>query len=128
MSDLPERIWAFARVKMTDGTWYGDWHSNETELFTEFVRADLAPVIGYSREQMLEAMKQSDFESFFTREENEEYLATLTPASSVPVPTVDELYDILVHGAIYPSGLAMNCMDMAKLINNALLTKGRGGA
>lgn len=49
MSDLPERIWAFPRVKMTDGTWYGDWHSNETELFSEYLRADTLP----SREKLL---------------------------------------------------------------------------
>jgi hypothetical protein len=40
MLDLPERIWAAARVKMTDGTWYGDWHSNQTDMFSEYIKID----------------------------------------------------------------------------------------
>lgn len=38
MSDLPERIWAFAKVKMSDGTWYGDWHSDQTDMYSEYIK------------------------------------------------------------------------------------------
>jgi hypothetical protein len=55
MLDLPERIWAATRVKMTDGTWYGDWHSNQTDMFSEYIRADL--FAGYSQEQMRDAFE-----------------------------------------------------------------------
>jgi len=38
MSDLPERIWAVAKVKMSDGTWYGDWHSDQTDMYSEYIK------------------------------------------------------------------------------------------
>jgi hypothetical protein len=80
---------------MSDGTWYGDWHSNKTELFTEFVRADLSAPVGYSREQMRDIF----CEGAITRGDMakcDQYLATLTPAASDPEVLVKALERIEV--------------------------------
>jgi hypothetical protein len=97
-------------------------------------RADLAPApVGYSREQMRDIF----CEGAITRGDMakcDQYLATLTLASEVPIPTVEELglvickvaktkVQLMENGMIY---VEPNIKEIAEAIH-ALLTKGRGG-
>jgi hypothetical protein len=91
MSDLPERIWLARDTSMPSHRIFESYPDREPAR--EYLRADLAPAVGFSREQMMDAMKHADFEGFYTVEENAEYLASITP--SMPfVPTEDELITV----------------------------------
>jgi len=121
MSDLPERIWltkpAFDEIEWTS--------EKRDDADIPYLRADLAPTVGYSREQMMDAMNHADFEGFYTVEENAEYLASITP--SMPfVPTEDEL--ITVFSEEYMKRPVGNRVYHGIKAIHALLTKGRGGA
>jgi hypothetical protein len=120
MSDMPERIFVESRPKVFSRDKDGNMRAEEVE----YLRADLAPVIGYTERQVRTAMTMfSD-----TDHTMEEILATLTPASSVPVPTVEEIADHIDlwfrSGEDKPWNFLVE--DLAGSIH-ALLTKGRGG-
>jgi len=122
MNDLPERIF----IDTEDGKRCSPYYAEKYGTAVEYIRADLAPVIGYTEQQMMDAMNHADFEGFYTVEENAEYLANLTPASLVLVPTIDQLAE-----AMYQDNTALltnvEARYIAKVVH-ALLTKGRGGA
>ena len=82
MSDLSERIW----IDPEDGERCSPYLAEKHGTAVEYIRADLAPVVGYSREHMLEIF----CEGAITRggmAEAERYLDYLTPAAKVPIPT-----------------------------------------
>lgn len=121
MSDLPERIWV-------DGVFHA-WERKPLPPaigYFEYLRADLAPVIGYTELQIRTAMTMfSD-----TDHTMEEILATLTPtAAKVPVPTVEEIADHIDlwfrSGEDKPWRFIVE--DLAGSIHS-MLTKSRGGA
>jgi hypothetical protein len=146
MSDLPERIWSYAITReakfvdgvfvegeIHDGVWYDKKHNDHG---VEYLRADLAPVIGYSREQVRLAYMTGDDDAVCheggggrfpkqLEQECERFFATLTPTSSVSVPTIDELAE-----AVYQDNTALltnvEALYIARVVH-ALLTKGRGG-
>ena len=128
MSDLPERIWVY---KTDDGNLAATrW---EVTGDTEYLRADLAPApVGFSREQMVTAMEWADVTDHYIKEDCDEYLSDLTPASEVPIPTVDDIED-LIQSFGKPDdegrGWAVFEKDFDKLAQaiHALLTKSRGG-
>jgi len=90
-------------------------------------KADLAPVIGYTEQQMREAMIQCVVSDDKIDEILEALIpaAEVVPASSVLVPTIDELAE-----AMYQNNTALltnvEARYIAKVVH-ALLTKGRGG-
>jgi hypothetical protein len=85
MSDLPERIFVESRPKVFSRDKDGNMRAEEVE----YLRADLAPAVGYSREQVEDALcfgvrygfKQTNFEPETTDEAWSEFEATLTPAA-----------------------------------------------
>jgi hypothetical protein len=96
------------------------------------LRADLTPAVGYSREQMVEAMQWADVTDHYIKEDRDEYLSDLTPAAEVPIPTVKEMADAIEdaiemdwYGSLNTS-LRTDIEDYCKTIHQ-LLTKGRGG-
>jgi len=79
MSDLPERIWV-------DGVFHVWEHKPLPPAigYREYLRADLAPTVGYSREQMEDALRH--FIGPFRSIDIEYYMNSLTPAAEVPIP------------------------------------------
>jgi hypothetical protein len=80
-------------------------------------------VIGYSREQMVDALRH--FIGPFRSIDIEYYMNSLTPAAEVPIPTVEELAEVM-----YQDNTALltnvEARYIAKVVQ-AFLTKGRGG-
>jgi hypothetical protein len=120
MNDLPERIWCDFDEETMDRGFFSDEHFAGD---VEYLRADLSPVIGYSREQMEDALRH--FIGPFRSIDIEYYMNSLTP-TAVPVPTVEELAEVM-----YQNNTALLTNVQARYIAkvvHALLTKGRGGA
>jgi len=81
MSDLPERIW------FSIGNGVPKYCLSYYKFLgaTEFIRADLAPTVGFSREQMIDALRH--FIGPFRSIDIKHYMNSLTPvASSEVVP------------------------------------------
>jgi len=77
MSDLPERIWF-------DGLHAWKYDPPNAIGYREFVRADLAPTVGFSVQQMREAMVQC----VVSDDKIDEILEALTPAAQPRDPAV----------------------------------------
>jgi len=77
MSDLPERIW------FSIGNGVPKYSLSYYKFLgaTEFIRADLAPAVGYSREQMTDALRH--FIGPARSIDVEHYMNSLTPAAEV---------------------------------------------
>jgi hypothetical protein len=131
MSDLPERIWV-------DGVGHV-WKYDPAPAigYKEYLRADLttAPV-GYSREQMVTAMQWADVTDHYIKEDRDEYLSDLTPATKVPIhgPVFVAINDIIQRAgdAIFELDRERTFDDLRREMDNwvsevTFLTKGRGG-
>jgi hypothetical protein len=117
MSDLPDLVW----VKL-DGD---DMDFSAPGYGKEYLRADLAPVIGYSLEQMREAMIRCDIsdnkiddiirECANVAKFPQPHLATLTPAAKDPAMLVEALERIAKQDLCFlDSGVAFDLRETAR--------------
>jgi hypothetical protein len=146
MSDLPERIWLARDTSMPSHPIFESYpdrepareylradHCNDIAS-AEYTRgfhdgvADLAPAVGYSREQMEDALRH--FIGPFRSIDIEFYMNSLTPAAEVPIPTVEELELVLIKAQQFRESIGSYRRwetEFAVCLHQ-LLTKGRGGA
>jgi hypothetical protein len=100
MSDLPERIWAFEDRSWSHRKPVVNW------VFAEYLRADLAPTVGFSREQMRGAM-----ELYATTDHTmDEILSTLTPAAPDPKVLEQALEEIAMGPDIMGYAIAREAL------------------
>ena len=96
--------------------WQAAWNGRQPEA--------KPPTVGYSREQMEDALRH--FIGPFRSIDIEYYMNSLTTTAADPVPTVDELAE-----AMYQDNTALltnvEARYIAKVVHK-LLTKSRGGA
>ena len=103
MSDLPERIWF-------DGLHAWSYDPPNAIGYREFVRADLAPAVGFSREQMEDALRH--FIGPFRSIDIEYYMNSLTPAAQ---PQTDfTLHNLLKEQDKMVASLTAQPRDPAK--------------
>ena len=86
MSGLPERIWIWK-----DGVGLHVLRNKYMDTAQEYLRADLAPTVGFSRDQMMDAIFDTFAHGIDTPEKAEDYLKDVTPAAPDPKVLVEAL-------------------------------------